>query len=86
MATVAQNITTIQTQAAALDTIVTNFLAAKALIDAAENEIRQAQPFANHEARSGRVRLALYALQRMSDPSATKTCATLATEAWTGVS
>lgn len=88
MATVPQNITIIQTQAAVLDTLVTNFLAAKALIDQAETEIRAAQPGANHEARAGRVRLAEYAIARTRDQSANggKTCATLASEAWAGVS
>jgi hypothetical protein len=85
MASVATNITTINTQAAVLDGLVTSFLAAKALIDAAENEIRQAQPGANHEARAGRIRLAHYAIARMTDNMG-KTCAQLASEAWTGVS
>lgn len=86
MASVATNITTINTQAAVLDGLITSFLAAKALIDAAENEIRQAQPGANHETRAGRIRLAHYAISRMSDTSSNKTVATLASEAWTGVS
>lgn len=86
MATVSQNITTINTQAAVLDGLITSFLAAKALIDVAENEIRQAQPNANHHARAGRVRLAHYAIARMSDGNVSKTCAQLASEAWTGVS
>jgi hypothetical protein len=86
MATVAQNIATINTQAAVLDTLVTQFLAAKAIIDAAETEIRTARPGANHEANAGRVRLAHYAIARMADGSAGKTCAQLASEAWTGVS
>ncbi|WOH68659.1 hypothetical protein [Bradyrhizobium sp. BWA-3-5] len=88
MATVAQNITTITTQAAVLDSLVTQFLAAKALIDTAENEIRQAQPTANHHARAGRIRLALYAHALMGNPGLNggKTVAALAAEAWTGVS
>ena len=88
MATVAQNITTINTQAAVLDTLVTQFLAAKAIIDAAETEIRQAQPGANHGARAGRIRLALYAHTLMGNPGLNggKTVAALASEAWSGVS
>lgn len=88
MATVAQNLTTINTQAAVLDTLVTQFLAAKALIDAAETEIRQAQPNANHHARAGRVSLAQYAVNRMISPNANggQTVAALASSAWTGVS
>lgn len=88
MATIAQNITTINTQAAVLDSLVTQFLAAKAIIDAAENEIRQAQPNANHHARAGRVRLAEYARSLMGNPSLNggQTVAALATSAWSGVS
>ncbi|MEH2574436.1 hypothetical protein [Bradyrhizobium sp. AZCC 1708] len=86
MATIAANIATIQAQAAALDTLIGQFAAAKALIDAAELDIRQQQPRANHEARSGRVRLAEYARSKMGDPSLTKTVATLASEVWSGVS
>lgn len=86
MASVANNITTINTQAAVLDGLVTSFLAAKALIDAAEKEIMQAQPGANHDARAGRIRLAHYAIARMTDGGVGKTCAQLASEAWTGVS
>lgn len=86
MATVSANIATIQAQSAVLDTLIGQFNAAKALIEAAENEIRQAQPFANHETRAGRIRLAEYARSKMGDASLTKTVATLATEAWSGVS
>lgn len=86
MATVSANIETINTQAAVLDTLVTQFLAAKALIDAAETEIRKAQPNAHHDARGGRIRLAHYAIARMTDGSMGKTCAQLASEAWSGVS
>lgn len=88
MATVSANIATIQAQAAVLDTLIGQFAAAKALIDAAELEIRQTQPGANHPQRAGRIRLAEYAISRMANPSHNggKTLATLATEAWTGVS
>jgi hypothetical protein len=88
MATVAQNITTINTQAAVLDTLVTQFLAAKAIIEAAEKEIRVTQPGANHEARAGRVRLAEYARSLMGDPGLNggQTVAAHASAAWTGVS
>ncbi len=87
MASVATNITTINSQAAVLDGLVTSFLAAAALISAAETEIRQAQPGANHEARAGRVRLPEYAISRMATPNfGGKTVAALASEAWTGVS
>lgn len=88
MATVAQNIEAISTQAAVLDGLITSFLAAKALIEAAETEIRVAQPGANHHAHAGRVRLAEYARSLMGDPNMNggKTVAALASEAWTGVS
>ncbi len=54
MATVSQNITTIIEQAEILDTLVTHFIAAKAIIDAAEAEIRKAQPQKGREAIAGR--------------------------------
>ncbi|APG15974.1 hypothetical protein ACVIW2_006340 [Bradyrhizobium huanghuaihaiense] len=43
MATIAANIATIQAQAAVLDTLIGQFAAAKALIDAAELDIRSQQ-------------------------------------------
>ena len=88
MATVSENIATIAAKAAELDTVVAQYLAAKAIIDAAETEIRQAQPNANHDTRAGRIRLAEYARALMGNPNLNggKTVATLASEAWTGVS
>jgi hypothetical protein len=88
MATVLQNTSTINAQAAVLDKLVAQFHAAKAIIDAAETEIRKAQPNANHDARPGRVRLALYAHALMVSPNLNdgKTVAELAAEAWDGVS
>ncbi|MGM4915893.1 hypothetical protein [Tardiphaga sp. 813_E8_N1_3] len=87
MATVAANIATIVNQAAALDTLVTQFRAAKAIIEAAELEIRQAQPNANHDTRAGRIRLADYAVGRMTDQSQFNgpTVASFAASAWAGV-
>lgn len=88
MATVSQNIATITAQAAILDGLVADFRAAKALIDAAELEIRKAQPGAQHDARAGRVRLAFYAHDLMACPSidGRPSVATVATNAWAGVS
>jgi hypothetical protein len=86
MATIAANIATIQAQAAVLDTLIGQFAAAKALIDAAELDIAQQQPFGGHDVRVGRRRLAEYARSKMGDASFTKTVATLASEAWAGVS
>lgn len=88
MATVTQNIATITAQAAVLDTLVSQFLAARALIDAAELEIRQSQPAANHHARAGRIRLAEYARSLMGNPNLNggQTVAALASAAWAGVS
>ena len=88
MATVSQNIATIAAQAAILDGIVADFRAAKTLIDAAESEIRMAQPGANHDCIDGRIRLAFYATRLMTEPSITgrKTVAQLASDAWAGVS
>lgn len=88
MATVSENIATITTKAAELDTLVAQFRAAKAAIDAAETEIRKAQPFEGHEATAGRIRLALYAHALMVEPATDgrKSVETLASEAWAGVS
>jgi len=88
MATVTQNISTIVTQAAVLDTLVAQFRAAKAIIDVAESEIRQAQPGGGHDARAGRIRLAYYAHALMVEPSITgrQSVASMASDAWTGVS
>ena len=86
MATIAANIATIQAQAAVLDTLIGQFAAAKALIDAAELDIAQQQPFAAHDVRVGRRRLAEYARSKMGDASFTQTVAALAASAWAGVS
>lgn len=82
---VTTDIAAITAQAATLDTLVTNYLAAKAACDAAELSIRQAQPYANHHAVAGRIRLAEHAIARMRNPSL-PTCAALAASAWAGVS
>lgn len=88
MATVSENIETINTQAAILDGLVSDFRAAKAVIDAAEKDIRQAQLGSNHDAIAGRARLAFYAHALMVEPSIVgrKTVAELASAAWDGVS
>ncbi|WP_425906809.1 hypothetical protein [Nitrobacter sp. TKz-YC02] len=71
-----------------MDTLVSDFRAARAIIDAAETEIRKAQPAGGHDAHSGRIRLANYAHALMVEPilEGSKTVATLATDAWAGVS
>lgn len=83
--TVTTDIATITAQAGTLDTLVANYLAAKAAVDAAELSIRQAQPSANHGAIAGRIRLAEHAINRMRNPSL-PTCAAFAASAWSGVS
>jgi hypothetical protein len=88
MPTVQENIATITAKAAELDTLVADFRAAKAAIDAAELEIRKAQPFEGHETISGRIRLAFYDHALMVEPSleGRKTVAALASQAWAGIS
>jgi hypothetical protein len=88
MATVSQNIATIIAKAAELDTLIGQFQAAKAAIDAAETEIRKAQPNADHDAIAGRTRLALYGYALMVNPALNggQTVAALASAAWEGVS
>lgn len=88
MATVSENIATITAKAAELDTMIADFRAAKAIIEAAELEIRKAQPFGGHDTYAGRVRLAHYAHALMVEPSieGRKTVEALATDAWAGVS
>lgn len=87
MATVAENIATIKTQAAALDTLITSFRAAHAIIAAAETEIAKAAPGQPHDAISGRRRLAYYAHGLMVAPDITgrPSVADLADSAWAGV-
>ena len=87
MATTSQNIATIIEQAEVLDALISQFRAAKATIDAAELEIRKAQPGV-HEAHAGRNRLALYAHARMVEPNLNggKTVAAHASDSWAGVS
>jgi hypothetical protein len=86
MATIAENIDTIKNTAADLDTIIADFRAAKATIDAAEAEIRQARP-SSDPSRAYQERLALVAIDAMGKPSVAndKTIAQLADEAWDGV-
>jgi hypothetical protein len=88
MSVVSDNIDIINTQAAALDTLIASFRTAKAAIDAAELAIRQAQPNANHEAHAGRIRLAQYAHMLMVDPNLNggQSVADLASAAFDGVS
>ncbi|MCA6110470.1 hypothetical protein [Bradyrhizobium cenepequi] len=88
MATIAANITTIQTNAATLDTLIGQFRTAAAAIKAAEDDIRAQQPFASHDVRAGRIRLWQYALALIDNPSANggQTIAALASAAWNGVS
>lgn len=88
MATIEQNIATIIAQAEILDGLIDDFRAAKALIDAAEAEIRKAQPGANHGVISGRERLAFYAHHLMACPSnaGQPSVEAVATKAWAGVS
>ena len=87
MSVVSDSIDIITAQASTLDTLVSDFRAAKAAIDAAELAIRKAQPTANHHASAGRIRLAYYAHALMVEPSIAgrKTVAELATQAWAGV-
>lgn len=86
MATIAENIAAIQAKAADLDTLIIQFRAAKAEIDAAEAEIRQLRPVSD-PSRAYQERLGLVALDAMSKPSTdgTPTIADLAVSAWEGV-
>ncbi len=68
MATIAENIVTIQAKAADLDMLIIQFRAAKAEIDAAEAEIRQLRPV-SEPSRAYQERLALVALDAMGKPS-----------------
>lgn len=88
MSVVSDNIAIITAQAATLDTLVSDFRAAKAAIDAAEAEIRKAQPAGGHDAHSGRIRLANYAHALLVEPSieGRRTVVELATSAWAAVS
>lgn len=88
MSVVSDNIAIITAQAATLDTLIADFRAAKAAIDAAELAIRKAQPAGGHDVILGRTRLANVAHALMLEPSVEerKTVATLATDAWAGVS
>ncbi|MCZ8547172.1 hypothetical protein OOJ09_23530 [Mesorhizobium qingshengii] len=86
MASIATNIATIQTKATELDALIIQVRAAKAVIDAAEVEIRRARP-ASDTPRAYQERLALVALDAMGKPSIAgdKTIAELAAAAWAGV-
>jgi hypothetical protein len=87
MPTVQENIATITAKATELDTLIADFRAAKAMIDAAETAIRKAEPFEGHETIAGRIRLAHYAHALMVSPNleGRKTVAALAADAWAGV-
>lgn len=86
MADIATNIATIQTKAAELDTLIGQFRAAKATIDAAEAEIRKQRPV-SEPSRAYQDRLALLTLDAMAKPSIVgdKSMAELAAAAWEGV-
>ncbi|TIL44928.1 hypothetical protein [Mesorhizobium sp.] len=86
MAEISNNIATIQTKAAELDTLIGQVRAAKTVIDAAEAEIRKQRPV-SEPSRTYQERLALLALDAMAKPSITgdKTMAELAASAWAGV-
>lgn len=86
MATIAENIATIQAKAADLDALIIQFRAAKAEIDAAEAEIRQLRP-ASDPSRAYQERLALVALDAMGKPSVEgqATISAIAASAWEGV-
>ncbi|MES0016152.1 hypothetical protein [Mesorhizobium sp. M0036] len=86
MASIATNIATIQTKAVELDTLIGQVRAAKAVIEAAEAEIRQLRPKSD-PSRAYQERLALVALDAIGKPSIAgdKTIAELAAAAWAGV-
>lgn len=84
MATIAENIATIQAKAVELDALVDQFRAAKGVIDAAEAEIRHER--GSVVAKAGQERLADYAHALMVKPSITadSTVAQVAVTAWEG--
>jgi hypothetical protein len=86
MATIAENIATIQVKAAEMDALIIQFRAAKAEIDAAEAEIRQLRPV-SEPSRAYQERLALVALDAMGKPaiSGEATISELAASAWVGI-
>ncbi|MES0042622.1 hypothetical protein [Mesorhizobium sp. M0091] len=86
MANIATNIATIQTKAAELDTLIGQVRAAKAVIEAAEAEIRQLRP-KSEPSKAYQERLALMALDAIGKPSIAgdKSIAELAAAAWAGV-
>ncbi|RWO35675.1 MAG: hypothetical protein EOS08_03500 [Mesorhizobium sp.] len=86
MADIATNIATIQTKAAELDALVIQVRAAKAVIEAAEAEIRQLRPKSD-PSKAYQERLSLVALDAMGKPSIAgdKSIAELAAAAWAGV-
>jgi hypothetical protein len=69
MPTPSENAATIVAKAAEIDDLVSDFRAAKAIIDAAEFEIRQALPSEPMDAIAGRARLADYGHALMVKPS-----------------
>ncbi|MER9450111.1 hypothetical protein [Mesorhizobium sp. M0254] len=86
MANIATNIATIQTKAAEMDALIGQVRAAKAIIEAAEAEIRQMRP-KSEPTKAYQERLALMALDAMGKPSIAgdRTMAELAASAWAGV-
>lgn len=83
MPTPSENAETIVAKAAEIDDLVANFRAAKAIIDAAELEIRKAMPSENFDI-AGRARLADYGNALMVKPSINGIPSTeaLANNAW----
>lgn len=69
MLTPAENAATIVAKAAEIDSLVSQFREAKAIIDAAEFEIRTAMPAEPMDAIAGRARLADYGHSLMVRPS-----------------
>lgn len=86
MATIADNIDTIQTKAAEMDALIIQFRTAKADLDAAEAKIRQLRPVSD-PSRAYQERLGLVALAAMGKPSISgeATIAALAAAAWAGL-
>lgn len=84
MPTPAENAATIVAKAAEIDDLVYQFRAAKAVIDAAEMEIRKALPAEPMDAIAGRARLADYGHSLMVRPliEGMPSTEAVATKAW----
>lgn len=87
MPTPSENAATIVAKAAEIDDLVSQFRAAKAVIDAAEMEIRKAMPAEPMDAFAGRARLADYGHSLMVKPSIDGIPSTeaLAAQAWSSL-